>query len=278
MASPIRLRRSYTAYLNRYRGRFAPSPTGPLHQGSLVTALASFLDARAHGGEWLVRIEDVDIPRTVDGAATEILRCLEACALEWDGEVLYQTTRFDAYQQALERLDTYPCACTRKDTTCACATGLPPGRPARSIRLRASEDHESFPLFRADGIWSYHLAVVVDDAWQRITHVVRGADLLDSTPRQVQLQRLLGLESPVYTHIPLVLGPDGVKLSKQTKAPAVDVAHPGPALAAALIFLNQPVPAGLHDASPREIVAYAIHHWNLAAALHLKINHYDVRR
>lgn len=248
--------------MNPYRGRFAPSPTGPLHQGSLVAALASYLDARAHGGEWLVRLEDVDIPRTVPGAADEILRCLEACALEWDGEVIRQTTRFDAYQSALTRLPTFGCACSRRDTeVCTCRNGLPAARTARSIRLRSPDPAiEDFPLFRADGIWAYQLAVVVDDAWQEITHVVRGADLLDSTPRQLLLQRLLGIPSPVYKHIPVVLGPDGQKLSKQTKAAAVDIANPGPALIAALRFLNQPTPDGLEHASPREIIAYAVRH------------------
>jgi glutamyl-Q tRNA(Asp) synthetase len=236
-----------------------------MHQGSLVTALASYLDARAHGGQWLVRMEDIDIPRTVPGAADEILRCLEACALEWDGEVLYQTIRFDAYQQALDRLGdlgfTFGCACSRKDAACSCRDGLPPGRAARSIRLRSTEATiEDFPLLRADGIWAYQLAVVVDDAWQQITHVVRGADLLDSTPRQMLLQRLLGFPTPVYKHVPVVLGEDGRKLSKQTKAPAIDIANPGPALAAALRFLNQPVPDGLDFAPPREIVAHAIRH------------------
>jgi glutamyl-Q tRNA(Asp) synthetase len=252
--------------LTRYRGRFAPSPTGPLHQGSLVTALASYLDARSHGGEWLVRIEDIDIPRTVHGAADEILRCLEACALAWDSGIVYQTTRFDAYQSALDRLSqlgqTYACGCTRKDSVCTCQTVLPPGRTARSIRLRVPEG-DSFPLFRADGIWSYQLAVVVDDAWQQITHVVRGADLLDSTPRQVLLQHLLGLDPVTYTHIPVVLAPDGQKLSKQTKAPAVDITRPGPALIAALRFLAQPVPDGLEHCPPCDIVAHAIRHWHL---------------
>jgi glutamyl-Q tRNA(Asp) synthetase len=240
-----------------------------MHQGSLVAALASYLDARSHGGRWLLRIEDVDIPRTVPGAAGEILRCLEACALEWDGEVLYQTTRFDAYQRALDRLGqlgvTYGCACSRKDATCLCRTGLPAGRPARSIRLRAPDDIGDFPLFRADGIWAYQLAVVVDDNSQQVTHIVRGSDLLDSTPRQLLLQRLLGFATPSYAHIPVVLGADGQKLSKQTKAPPVDTARPGPAMAAALRFLNQPVPAGLEEAPPREIVGQAIRNWSLSA-------------
>ncbi len=281
--------------MTRYRGRFAPSPTGPLHQGSLVTALASFLDARASGGEWLVRIEDVDAPRTVPGADREILRCLEACALEWDGAVVYQTTRFAAYQAALANLGrqgfTYPCACSRKETTGdgvypgTCRSGIVRGRAARLTRLHIpaetivnfddlvmgpqSEDVRKktgdFPLLRADGVWAYQLAVVVDDAWQQITHVVRGADLLDSTARQIVLQRWLGLRPVTYAHIPVVIDPRGHKLSKQTKAAPVEIANPGTALAEALRFLHQPVTADLARWTPRDIVAHALRHWNLAA-------------
>ena len=266
-----------------YRGRFAPSPTGPLHQGSLVAALASFLDARQRGGEWLVRIEDVDIPRNVAGSDAEILRCLEACGLAWDGEVVYQTTRFDAYREALDQLRAagfaYPCACSRKEVgdgayPGTCRAGIPPGREARSIRLRVPEEDSAaiptgdFPLFRADGIWAYQLAVVVDDGWQGITHVVRGADLLDSTPRQTLLQRRLGLPSLTYSHIPVVLGAGAEKLSKQTKAAPVDYLNPGPALAEALRFLRQPVVEGMERWSAREIIAYATQRWNRAAALH----------
>ena len=281
--------------MTRYRGRFAPSPTGPLHQGSLVTALAGFLDARASGGEWLVRLEDVDIPRTMPGADREILRCLEACALEWDGEVVYQTTRFAAYQAALVHLGrqgfTYPCACSRKETAGdgvypgTCRSGIATGRTARLTRLRVpiaawinfddlvmgpqSEDVRKktgdFPLLRADGVWAYQLAVVVDDAWQQITHVVRGADLLDSTARQIVLQRLLGFQPVTYAHIPVVIDPGGHKLSKQTKAAPIDIANPGPALVEALRFLHQPVTPELARWTPRDIVAHALRHWNLAA-------------
>ena len=285
----------YAAHLTRYRGRFAPSPTGPLHQGSLVTALASFLDARATGGEWLVRIEDVDVPRAVAGAEGAILRCLEACALEWDGEVVYQTTRFPAYQAALEQLTqqghTYPCGCSRKEVgeggvyAGTCRAGVVHGRAARLTRLRipagtivkfddliagpqsenVAERTGDFPLLRADGMWAYQLAVVVDDAWQRITRVVRGADLLDSTARQIQLQNMLGLGPVTYAHLPVVLAPDGQKLSKQTKAAAVDITNPAPALVEALRFLGQPVTPDLGRWPPRDILAHAIQHWNLAA-------------
>ena len=267
----------------RYRGRFAPSPTGPLHQGSLVAALASFLDARHHDGEWLVRMEDVDIPRNVPGADAEILRCLESCGLEWDGEVVYQTTRFDAYQDALDQLRAagfaYPCACSRKEVgdgayPGTCRAGIAEGREARSIRLRVPDEDFAaiptgdFPLFRADGIWAYQLAVVVDDGWQGITHVVRGSDLLDSTPRQTLLQRMLKLPSVTYAHIPVVLGSGGEKLSKQTKAAPVDYSNPGPALVEALRFLHQPVDEGMKRWPAQEIIASATRRWNLAAALH----------
>jgi glutamyl-Q tRNA(Asp) synthetase len=284
--------------VTRYRGRFAPSPTGPLHRGSLVAALASHLDARAQGGEWLVRIEDVDVPRTVPGAADEILRCLEACGLEWDGAVVYQTTRFPAYESALSDLRrqgaTYLCGCSRKEMDGGgiypgtCRAGIPAGRAARMTRLRVPDKSTvtfndllfglqtqdvalqvgDFPLFRADGIWAYQLAVAVDDAWQNVTHIVRGEDLLDSTARQILLQRLLGLEQPIYAHIPVVLAADGQKLSKQTLAPAVDRSQPSLALARALVFLGQPVPDGLGGAPVREILAHAIRHWKLGAAVH----------
>ena len=266
-----------------YRGRFAPSPTGPLHQGSLVAAVASFLDARHRGGEWLVRMEDVDVPRNVPGADAEILRCLAACGLTWDGEVVYQTTRFDAYRAALDRLRAegfaYPCACSRKEVgdgayQGTCRAGIAPGREARSIRVWVPDENcaaipgGDFPLLRADGIWAYQLAVVVDDGWQGITDVVRGADLLDSTPRQALLQRMLTLPSPRYAHIPVVLGAGGEKLSKQTKAAPVDYANPSPALAEALRFLRQPLVEGMERWPVREIIAHATRHWNLASALH----------
>lgn len=279
-----------------YRGRFAPSPTGPLHAGSLVAAVGSYLAARRHpGGEWLVRMEDVDTPRTVPGADAEILRCLEACGLEWDGEVVYQSSRFDAYQAALDQLTrdgfTYPCACSRKEAgegvyPGTCRQGIAAGRRSeRAIRFRVPspgvieytdglcgpqrEDVEQavgdFVLFRADGLWAYQLAVVVDDGWQGITHIVRGADLLDSTPRQIALQRALGIAAhPAYLHLPVVCGPDGQKLSKQTRAAAVDYqTRPGPALAGALAFLGQPTPPEMERWSPREILAHAAAHFTL---------------
>jgi glutamyl-Q tRNA(Asp) synthetase len=256
----------------RYVGRFAPSPTGPLHAGSLVAALASWLDARAHGGRWLVRIEDVDRPRCVPGAAEIILRQLAACELLPDEAPLWQSTRDDAYDRALAHLTgagwAYPCACSRKDIELelarrgharernaelvypgTCRNGLH-GRTARATRVLAlpalldagrPDEHDplviawhdrrlgaqtqdvsaevgDFVLQRADGLWAYQLAVVVDDAEQGITDVVRGADLADNTARQIHLQRLLGLPTPRYLHTPLVLGADGDKLSKQNGA------------------------------------------------------------
>ncbi len=250
----------------QYRGRFAPSPTGPLHFGSLVAAVGSYLDAKSRGGEWLVRIEDIDIPRNAPGAADRILRTLERYALEWDGPVVYQTSRFGTYGQVLESLKhagtAFPCGCTRREAgegpyPGICRDGLPPGRGARAWRLRTgtepirfrdrrlgecterlSETCGDFVLFRADGYWAYQLAVVVDDAWQGITDIVRGEDLLDSTARQICLQRALGVPTPSYLHLPIARDANGDKLSKQTKAPALDEEHPAPELVRAMRFLG----------------------------------------
>ncbi len=247
-----------------YVGRFAPSPTGPLHAGSLVAALASWLDAKAHAGRWLVRIEDVDTPRCVPGAAETILSQLAACGLFPDESPWFQSQRSSAYQQALDSLNAagaiYPCACSRKDIQAywlsrgqqaprhaewvypgTCRDGLH-GLPARAVRLRCgtpehplivhwtdrrlgeqvhniSTEVGDFVLKRADGLWAYQLAVVVDDAAQGITHVVRGEDLADNTPRQIHLQQQLGLPTPLYMHTPLVLDTTGEKLSKSSDAP-----------------------------------------------------------
>ena len=254
-----------------YRGRFAPSPTGELHAGSLVAALASYLDARAHQGEWWVRIEDVDGPRCIDGADKIILKQLQQCGLQWDGEVAYQSQRSLQYQQALDHLLAqdlvYPCGCTRKEIEenqsllgldltrnkaavypGTCREGLQ-GKAARAWRFNVhkwsalrgspvvhwhdrrlgpqvqnvSEEVGDFVLKRADGLWAYQLAVVVDDAKQGITHVVRGEDLSDNTARQLLLQEALGLTQPQYLHTPLVLGPNGEKLSKQNGAKALNL-------------------------------------------------------
>ncbi len=192
-------------------GRFAPSPTGHLHFGSLVAAVASYLDARSQGGRWLVRIEDLDTPRTVAGSADDILRTLEYFGFEWDGPVLYQSTRLDAYLDALDQL---------KQNGFVYSVHVPANNADR-WRVRFFED--DFTVLRSDGIFAYQLAVVVDDAYQQITDVIRGADLEDSTPRQLHLQKLLGLPSPSYRHVPVVTNERGEKLSQQTLAPPLDL-------------------------------------------------------
>lgn len=282
-----------------YVGRFAPSPTGPLHFGSLVAAVGSFLDARHHQGQWLLRIEDVDSPRSVAGAAQQILRSLERFGLLWDGPPVWQQQRLEAYAEALQRLRSagaaYGCACTRRemaDSALArdggrvypgtCRNGPPPGRAIRAWRLRVpsgliafddavqgrvvedvAQEVGDFVLLRADGQYAYQLAVVVDDAAAGVTRVVRGADLLDSTARQIVLQRALGLPRPDYAHLPVVVDGAGEKLSKQTLARAVDEVDPGSALVAALDFLGQAPPRGLARASPAEILAWGREHWSL---------------
>lgn len=278
-----------------YKGRFAPSPTGPLHFGSLVAAVASWLDARAHGGAWLVRIEDVDATRTVPGAADAILRSLEALALSWDGEVMRQSGRASRYSAALETLRArdlvYRCACSRKEIADSAVAGIEgpvyPGtcrarclgeeiagadrlrvpdrgvgfedRLLGSVTQHLARDLGDFVLRRRDGLFAYQLAVVVDDEDQGITDVVRGADLLHSTPRQILLQNLLGFSTPRYLHIPVAMGADGQKLSKQNLATPVDPARPAESLARALRFLGQDVPETSH---PGELVAAAAKCWN----------------
>ncbi len=251
-------------------------------------------------GEWLVRIEDVDLPRCRPGADQQIMRALESFGFTWDGAVLRQTQRSAHYQAALDQLKTrgtvFPCACTRKelaDTATAvdggqrypgtCRQGLLVGQTGRAWRLAVvdaaiefedvlqgcvtqnlARDVGDFVLLRADGFFAYQLAVVVDDAAQGITHVVRGADLLESTPRQIYLQRCLGLPTPVYVHLPVVVNPDGEKLSKQTLAAPLNFSHPVPALVAALRLLGQSPPADLMQASVADIWAWAIQHWQLS--------------
>ncbi|MCB4360440.1 tRNA glutamyl-Q(34) synthetase GluQRS [Quatrionicoccus australiensis] len=286
-----------------YRGRFAPSPTGPLHFGSLVAAVGSYLDARTQGGAWLLRMEDVDTTRNVPGAADSILATLEAFGFAWDGPVLWQSTRLEAYAAALEQLKTaglaYPCACSRKEIADSatrpaadggmlysgtCRAGLAPGRAARAWRLRVenaaisfvdrvqgrqeqqlARDVGDFVLRRADGLFAYQLAVTVDDDFQGISDIVRGADLLASTPRQIWLQRCLGFATPAYAHLPVASNAAGEKLSKQTLAPALDSATAAASLCAALRFLGQPVPAELARASVPEVWAWAFAHWSFAA-------------
>ncbi len=317
-----------------YVGRFAPSPTGPLHAGSLVAALASWLDARSQGGRWLVRIEDVDSPRCLPGADREILRQLAACGLVPDGEVMHQSTRGAAYQAALDALVTrgqaYPCACSRKDIEQAlaaaghertrhgelvypgtCRHGLH-GKPARAWRFlteplrtephtgvsegsdlptarstqqAAADGHRihwtdrrlgpqdqdvardvgDFILRRADGLWAYQLAVVVDDAAQGVTDIVRGEDLADNTARQILLQRALGLPLPRYLHTPLVLGANGEKLSKQNGAAPLDLADPMACLQSAACTLGLEAPAvtagNSHGSRQGDWLAAAVRAW-----------------
>lgn len=271
--------RSEAGRRRSYRGRFAPSPTGPLHAGSLVGALASYLDARAHGGSWLIRIEDIDGPRTVRGADRAILDTLARFGMESDEPPVWQSARTQRYEQAFERLEeagiVYPCGCTRKEiadslasaharhTTLAypgtCRRGLR-GKVARAWRLRVPDGADAvvsfedrwqgtqvqdlaaevgdFVLKRADGQWAYQIAVVVDDDDQGITDIVRGADLLDSTARQIYLQRCLGMPTPSYLHVPVVENAQGEKLSKQTGAKALDADDPLPALVMAAEHLG----------------------------------------
>lgn len=270
-----------------YVGRFAPSPTGPLHFGSLVAAVASWLDARAAGGQWLLRIEDLDQPREQKGAADAILRRLESVGLTWDGAVLRQSDALERYRAALEalqRLDaTYWCGCTRREIADSalsidgsriypgtCRGGLAPGRARRAVRLRTAPEPIGFTdqvqgaiaqsverevgdfvLLRADGLYAYQLAAVVDDAAQGVTDVVRGADLLDSTARQIFLQRLLGAPQPRYLHVPVAVNAAGEKLSKQTGAREARAAD----LQRALAFLGQ---------EPVDDLAEAVRRWNPA--------------
>lgn len=277
-------------------GRFAPSPTGPLHLGSLVAAVGSWLYARSEGGRWLVRVEDIDTPRVVPGSAEEILAALQRYGLDWDGEVVWQSRRTHLYAAALDTLRArglvYDCACSRAELQRAasaplgrepvypgtCRDGIAPGKIARAIRFRvphetiAFEDlvvghveedvaasSGDFVVRRADGLFAYQLAVVVDDAEQGVTQVVRGADLLASTPRQIALQRALGVPTPVYGHLPLVLNPDGSKLGKREGAlplPTLDEARVRETLAMAMRHLGI---EGVFEGPPREMLELALH-------------------
>jgi glutamyl-Q tRNA(Asp) synthetase len=272
--------------------RFAPSPTGPLHLGSLLAAAGSYLDARANGARWLVRIEDLDTPRVVPGCADEMLRTLDAFGFEWDGEVLFQSTRRSAYRDALAALTAggriYPCSCSRKDLAGLDEESGYPGTcragPTRSgptaLRFRVSgapihfadlfQGPQEFDLAtcgdvvveRRDGLASYQLAVVVDDAFQGITRVVRGADLLSSTPWQIDLQQALSLPQPIYGHLPLLLEPDGAKLSKSLRSVPLDLSAAPLALFSTLTHLSQTPPPELAHSSIKEVWKWAIRHWN----------------
>lgn len=285
--------------LGQYRGRFAPSPTGPLHFGSLIAAVGSFLEARAKGGEWHLRMEDVDQPRCSVAAADAILHALEAFGFAWDGELVWQSQRTEAYRAAFDQLlvagHVFPCACTRKELADSaltadgtvlypgtCRAGLPPGKIARSWRVRVdavsvifddaiqgritsdlAQEAGDFIVLRADGLFAYQLAVVVDDAAAGMTHVVRGADLLMSTPRQIFLQQCLGLPTPAYVHLPVAVNAAGEKLSKQTLAAPLDIMRPTPALFAALVFLGQQPPDELAQADCATVWHWARMHWQL---------------
>jgi len=282
-----------------YRGRFAPSPSGPLHFGSLVAAIGSYLDAKYNNGQWLVRMEDLDPPRTVQGASRDILMSLEKLGMEWDEEVFFQSQRNQAYQLALSNLDQkgilYPCTCSRREIADSSIAGISgsiyPGtcrnklshvdRPA-ALRLRTNHhtiafkdalrglvcqqlEHDigDFVLRRADNVYAYQLAVVVDDAQQNITHVVRGTDLLDSTPRQIYLQRLLGYTTPSYMHLPVVTNAQGEKLSKQTHAAPIDPSNALSQMVAALEFLGQNPPKELADDNLATFWQWAIKNWRI---------------
>ncbi len=284
-------------------GRFAPSPTGDLHLGSLVTAVGSFLHARSAGARWLLRMEDLDRDREVPGAAERIISTLDALGFEWDGSILQQSCRTEAYEEARRRLVrdgwAYPCSCTRADLGSAprgpggepiypgtCRSGprssaLDPsfrfrtdrGEPEVIVadllqgefRQRVSTEVGDFVIRRRDGFHAYQLAVVVDDAAQDVTQVVRGCDLLDNTPRQILLQRALGVPTPAYAHLPLIVEPDGTKLAKRRRAVPVDPAHAARELVLALDLLRQAPPAALARATPRDVWAWALAHWRPAA-------------
>ncbi len=283
-----------------YIGRFAPSPTGLLHIGSLLTALASYADARAHGGQWLVRIEDLDPPREMTGAASHILHTLEQFGFEWDGEVVYQSQRHHLYRAALDELiakqHVYPCTCSRKTWHAAARQGVDgfvyngacanqphfklPEHQTAAWRIRVpdetiafedqivgrytqnlAQDIGDFVLLRADGFWAYQLAVVVDDQAQNINHIVRGQDLLVSTPRQIYLQRCLNAPTPQYAHLPLLVNHLGQKWSKQTLAPALDMTAREQLLRQVMHYLNIPTCPDVNQ--PQDLLAWAVQHWHI---------------
>ena len=282
------------------RGRFAPSPTGPLHFGSLVAAVGSYLNIKSRGGQWLVRIEDLDPPREQAGAADSILRTLEAFGLEWDEPVVYQGQRSDLYEEAIQLLGekglTYYCQCSRKEIADDVVPGIDGPRYAgtcrnrnlgprdTSLRIKVPDEIFSFEdavqgalgqnlqrdigdivIRRRDGLYSYQLAVVVDDAAQGITEVCRGTDLIQSTPRQVYLQQVLGLPTPQYVHLPVAVNEHGQKLSKQTfAAPVPETGNPSQ-LARALHFLGQTLPAELVGAPTAELTKWGVDYWDLSA-------------
>ena len=285
-----------------YRGRFAPSPTGPLHFGSLVAAVASYLEARTAAGEWLIRIEDLDTPRVVPGSADLILKTLESLQLHWDGPVLYQSSRTAAYEEATSRLlwdgRAFHCSCTRSEIESAqpaprlsgeearypgwCRNGVKASDRALAVRFRIDDPQVEFTdkiqghvsidlttetgdfvIRRRDGVFAYQLAVVVDDAAQGISHVVRGVDLLNSTPRQLLLQRALGLRHPEYAHVPVVTDENKMKLSKSAGAGALNLRRPSEQIWRALRFLRQSPPLELRLSSLPEVWDWAVRNWQV---------------
>jgi glutamyl-Q tRNA(Asp) synthetase len=281
-----------------YIGRFAPSPTGPLHLGSLYTALASYLQARSQQGKWLLRIDDLDTPRNAPGAADGILATLETYGLYWDDEADYQSRHLPEYEHLLQQLQkdrqAYPCTCTRKSLTAIhsepaagdiypglCKNRLHPVLGPYALRIktdpravtfddqlqgtlshRLAEQHGDFIVKRRDRIVAYQFAVVVDDARQQVNHVVRGFDLFHETPKQIFLQQILGFSTPGYMHVPVIVDREGRKLSKQTLAAAVSLTEPGILLFQLLDLLRQNPPAELRQAPPPELLEWAIDHWN----------------
>ncbi len=277
-----------------YKGRFAPSPTGPVHFGTLVAAVGSYLQAKKNKGEWLIRMEDVDITRKVDGADIEILKTLEAFGFEWHGEIIYQSEQTAHYEQALEQLISqslvFPCLCSRKQLSKSDSTIYPgtcrsrqlPEKNKHALRLlsknisiefndavmgRQSQNIKQqcgdFVIRRRDGLFAYQLAVVVDDALQNITEVVRGADLLDSTPRQIYLQQLLNYSTPDYCHLPLAIDDSGNKISKSEGATKIDLQHKEQQLISVLDFLAQNPPEDLAQSSINDIWSWATEHWDV---------------
>jgi glutamyl-Q tRNA(Asp) synthetase len=287
---------SQTREPNPYIGRFAPSPSGPLHFGSLAAAVASYLQARSNSGRWLLRIEDIDPPREQPGASTEIIQALDHYGFEWDGEILYQSENAAAHEAALDSLMSrnlaYRCQCSRSDLADAprgamgiiypgtCRNGCGPGEAAVRLLTNKTEisfedilqkrfsqhletESGDFVIRRRDGLIAYHLAVVVDDEIQGVTEIVRGIDLLDSTPRHIWLQRQLGYSTPAYVHIPVITHVDGVKLSKLTGAPPIPLRSAGTTLCASLAALFQEPPAELSTAPLSEIWTWAFENWHL---------------
>jgi glutamyl-Q tRNA(Asp) synthetase len=281
-------------------GRFAPSPTGPLHRGSIYTALAGFLQARSQQGLWLLRIDDLDTPRNVKGSADTILKTLEAFGLYWDGEVYYQSRHIDAYNDVISDLQSnkliYPCTCSRKTLAtggsgqsqpdvypgiCRVRQALPDAPHALRIKTdnriitfhdglqgqvshNLAEQDGDFIVKRKDRIIAYQFAVVIDDDLQRVNQIVRGFDLLDETPKQIYLQQLLGLNAPGYMHVPIIVDEQGYKLSKQTQAMAVDFTSPERVIFESLALLKQNPPLELREAPITELLSWAVEHWNPA--------------